>query len=138
MGKDELIKEAILYGGESQMQKYGEALRGKPAEEGLSAMVDVMVEELLNSDFQDACPIAAVAMASGTIDEDIRRACDNVFKGWQNSLAGYLERRGVTRADEKAQELYAMFEGAYVLSKAHRDVQYLQLQKKFIKMVLEA
>lgn len=138
MGKDELIKEAILYGGESQMQKYGDALRGKPAEEGLSAMVDVMVQELLNSDFQDACPIAAVAMASGIIDENIRQACDNVFKGWQNSLAGYLERRGVERANEKARELYAMFEGAYVLSKAHRDVQYLELQKKFIRMVLES
>lgn len=138
MGKDELIKEAILFGGEAQMQKYGEALRGKPVEEGLNAMVDVMVNELISSDFQDACPIAAVALAAGNIDEEIRKACDNVFKGWQNSLAGYLERRGVGNAGEKARELYAMFEGAYVLSKAHKDVKYLELQKKFVKTILEA
>ncbi|MHA7100067.1 TetR/AcrR family transcriptional regulator [Roseivirga pacifica] len=137
-GKDELIREAILYGGEIQMRKYGDALRGKPALEGLSAMVDVMAEELEKSDFQDACPIAAVAMAAGIIEEEIRVACDKVFKGWQNDLAGYLERRGVTNALEKAEELYAMFEGAYVLSKAHKDVKYLLLQKKYIALILNA
>lgn len=137
-GKDELIQAAILYGGESQMYKYGVALRGKGVEEGLSAMIDVMVNELLDSDFEDACPIAAVAIAAGTIDEKIRKACDKVFKGWQDNLAGYLERRDVKNAEEKARQLYAMFEGAFVLSKAHRDVKYLELQKKFIKVVLES
>ncbi len=137
-GKDELIQEAILYGGEAQMLKYGNALRGKGVEEGLNAMIDVMIEELLASNFEDACPIAAVALASGTIDERIRKACDNVFKGWQNSLSGYLERRGVSNAEEKSQQLYAMFEGAYVLSQAHQDVKYLLLQKKFMKSILEA
>lgn len=137
-GKDELVIAAILYGGEAQMLKYGQALRGKPAEEGLCAMVDVMANELADSNFEDACPIAAVAMASGAIDETIRKACDNVFIGWQNDLAGYLERRGIENTTEKSQQLYAMFEGAYVLSKAHRDLKYLELQKKFIKSVLEA
>ncbi len=137
-GKDELIQEAIMYGGEAMMMKYGEALRGKDAADGLSAMVDVMVEELRNSDFEDACPIAAVALAAGNIDEKIRKACDKVFKGWQSNLSGYLERRGITNAEEKANELYAMFEGGYVLSKAHRDLNYLEMQKKFIKIVLEA
>lgn len=137
-GKDELIREAVYWGGESQMQKYGNALRGKPAEEGLADMVDVMVEELINSNFEDGCPIAAVAMASGTIDEEIREACAKVFVGWQNNLAGYLERRGVDNAQVKAEELYSMFEGAYVLSKAHRDVKYLQLQKKFIRTILNS
>ncbi|OEK06584.1 TetR/AcrR family transcriptional regulator [Roseivirga misakiensis] len=137
-GKDELIQAAIIYGGEAMMQKYGDAIRGKDAAEGLSAMVDVMVKELKDSDFEDACPIAAVALASGVIDENIRKACDRVFKGWQSSLAGYLERRGVEKAEEKANELYAMFEGGYVLSKAHKDLSYLELQKKFIKVILEA
>jgi len=137
-GKDELIKAAVLYGGEAMMEKYGNALRGKEAQEGLEAMVDVMVKELEISGFEDACPIAAVAMASGTIDENIRKVCDRVFTGWQNSLAGYLERRGISQAEEKSKQLYAMFEGGYVLSKAHRDLKYLEMQKKFIKVVLEA
>ena len=137
-GKDELIQAAILYGGEAMMLKYGEALRGKEAFEGLSAMVDVMIDDLKDSDFEDACPIAAVAMASGAIDETIRKVCDRVFTGWQNNLAGYLERRGIENTTEKSQQIYAMFEGAYVLSKAHRDIKYLELQKKFIKSVLES
>ena len=137
-GKDELIREAVYYGGENQMQKYGEALRGKTAEQGLSDMIDVMVDELLKSNFEDGCPIAAVAMAAGTIDEEIREACAKVFIGWQNNLEGYLERRGVKNAQIKAEELYSMFEGAYVLSKAHKDVKYLLLQKRFIETILNS
>lgn len=137
-GKDELIIAAVLYGGEAQILKYGEALRGKTAEAGLNAMIDVMSKELIDSNFEDACPIAAVALAAGNIDETIRKACDNVFKGWQQNLAGYLERRGVENTTEKSQQLYAMFEGAYILSQAHRDVKYLELQKKFIRSVLES
>ena len=137
-GKDELIREAVYYGGENQMQKYGEALRGKTAEQGLSDMIDVMVDELLKSNFEDGCPIAAVAMAAGTIDEEIREACAKVFIGWQNNLEGDLERRGVKNAQIKAEELYSMFEGAYVLSKAHKDVKYLSLQKRFIETILNS
>lgn len=137
-GKDELIREAVYWGGENQMQKYGNALKGKPADQGLSDMIDVMIDELLNSDFEDGCPIAAVAMAAGTIDDEIREACAKVFVGWQNNLAGYLERRGIENAQAKAEELYSMFEGAFVLSKAHKDVKYLLLQKKFINTILNS
>ncbi|WP_421977218.1 TetR/AcrR family transcriptional regulator [Roseivirga seohaensis] len=137
-GKNGLIRQAIQYGGEAQMLKYGEALRGKPALEGLSAMVDVMINDLLESDYKDACPITAVAAVATSMDEDIRLACENIFKGWQENLAGYLERRGVSKANQKAEQLYAMFEGAFVLSQAHKDVKYLKNQKIYIPIILNS
>ncbi len=137
-GKNGLIREAILHGGEAQMLKYGEALRGKPADEGLCGMVDVMIKELRESDFRDACPITAVAVAANTMTKEIQNACHEIFKGWQENLAGYLNRRGISDADEKAKQLYTMFEGAYVLSQAHRDTMYLENQKKFIPIILNS
>lgn len=137
-GKDELVREAVYFGGEIQMRKYGDALRGKSVDEGLSAMIDVMVKELEESNFEDACPIAAVAMASSAIDEDIRKACAKVFKGWQNDLAGYLDRRGISKSEEKAEQIYALIEGGFVLSKAHKDVNYLTSQRKLLKLIIES
>ena len=137
-GKDELIKAAIQYGGENQMMRYGVALKGKPAIEGFNAMVDVMIDDLLSSDFKDACPITAVAAVASSMDETIRVACEQIFKGWQDDLSGYLLRRGVTNAHQKAQQLYTMFEGAFVLSQAHKDVKFLAIQKTYIPIILKS
>ncbi|KYG79520.1 TetR/AcrR family transcriptional regulator [Roseivirga echinicomitans] len=137
-GKNGLIRQAIQYAGEAQMFKYGEALRGKEALEGLSAMVDVMINDLLDSDYKDACPITAVAAVATSMDENIRLACEHIFKGWQENLAGYLERRGVSDANQKAEQLYSMFEGAFVLSQAHKDVKYLKNQKIYIPIILNS
>ena len=135
-GKDELIREAVVHGGRSHLRRYGEALRGKQVMDGLFAVIDAMIVELRDSDFRDACPIAAVAVASGSINEDIRAACDAVFARWEGALAVYLKRCGVEGAAEKAKELYVLFEGAYILAKAHRNVAYLELQKRFIPTVI--
>lgn len=137
-GKDGLIQAAILHGGEAQMLKYSEALRGKEALDGLNAMIDVMISDLLESDFQDACPITAVAVAASTMSKEIQQACHQIFEAWQDGLAGYLRRRGVKHSTEKANQLYAMFQGAFVLSQAHRDVVHLRSQKKFIALVLSS
>jgi len=137
-GKDGLIQAAIVHGGEVQMSKYGDALRGKEAAEGLNAMIDVMINDLLESDFEDACPITAVAVAASTMSKEIQQACHEIFEAWQDGLAGYLKRRGVKGAQEKANQLYVMFEGAFVLSQAHRDVVHLENQKKFIAIILNS
>lgn len=137
-GKDELIREAVVHGGRAHIRRYGAALQGKPVVEGLCAVIDAMETELRDSDFRDACPIAAVAMASGSINEDIRAACDTVFLRCEGALAVYLKRHGVKGADKKARELYVLFEGAYILAKAHRDLAYLELQKRFIPTIIDS
>ena len=137
-GKDSLVCEAVLYGGREQMQRYGAALKGKGAEEGLLAIIDVMIDDLEKSDFAEACPIALVALETNEATEDIRLACDQMFKDWQSGLALYLEKRGITNGLEKSEQFYALLEGGFILSKAHRDVKYLHQQKKLVKMILNS
>lgn len=137
-GKESLVSEAVKYGGRQQMDRYGAALRGKGAEEGLKAIIDVMINDLERTDFEEACPIAIVALEASEATEDIRKACDEMFRSWQKGLAAYLERRGVENALEKSEQFYALLEGGFILSKAHRDVKYLQQQKRLVKMILES
>ena len=56
----------------------------------------------------------------------------------QLGLARYLEKRGISNGLEKAEQFYALLEGGFILSKAHRDVKYLQQQKKLVRLVLES
>ena len=137
-GKESLVTEAVKYGGRAQMDRYAAALKGKGAEEGLLAIIDVMIEDLENSDFCEACPIAIVALEASESTEDIRKACDDMFKSWQLGLARYLEKRGISNGLEKAEQFYALLEGGFILSKAHRDVKYLEQQKKLIGLILKA
>ena len=137
-GKESLVTEAVKYGGKAQMERYGAALKGKGAEEGLVAIIDVMIEDLRNTDFCEACPIAIVALEASEATEDIRKACDEMFKSWQVGLAHYLEKRGISKGLEKAEQFYALLEGGFILSKAHRDVKYLEQQKPLIGLILKA
>ncbi len=137
-GKESLVCEAVKFGGKSQMERYGKALRGKGAEEGLLAIIDVMIEDLERTNFEEACPIAIVALEASESTEDIRKACDEMFKGWQIGLAHWLEKRGITNGLEKSEQFYAMLEGGFILSKAHRDVKYLEQQKKLVAMILNS
>ena len=129
-GKESLVSEAVKYGGKAQMERYGAALKGKGAEEGLLAIIDVMIEDLQSSDFCEACPIAIVALEASESTEAIRKACDDMFKSWQLGLA-------ISNGLEKAEQFYALLEGGFVLSKAHRDVKYLQQQKRLVRLILE-
>lgn len=137
-GKESLVSQAVKFAGRMQMERYIDAVRGKGAEEGLIAIIDVMINDLKTSDFAEACPIAIVALEASAATEDIRRACDAMFKDWQKGLAVYLEKRGITNGLEKSEQFYAVLEGGFVLSKAHRDVKYLEQQKKLVKMILDS
>ena len=137
-GKESLVSDAVKFAGRLQMERYIDAVRGKGAEEGLLAIIDVMIKDLERTDFTEACPIAIVALEASAATEEIRRACDAMFKDWQQGLAAYLEKRGIENSLEKSEQFYAMLEGGFVLSKAHKDVKYLHQQKKLVKMILES
>jgi TetR/AcrR family transcriptional repressor of lmrAB and yxaGH operons len=79
-----------------------------------------------------------VALEASESTEDIRKACDAMFKGWQVGLAHWLEKRNIDNGLEKSEQFYALLEGGFILSKAHRDTKYLEQQKKLIKMILKS
>ena len=86
-------------------------------------------ETLRETDYADACPIATVALEVSSTDEELRRACADVFEAW---IAGGTERfalEGIPRprARELTIQMLALLEGAFVLSRALRSTEPVEL-----------
>lgn len=137
-GKDQLIVASISYSGDRMQKKYQDALRSKGAYEGLCAVIDTLKTEMENSNFKHGCPIATVALDVASHNEEIRTICKDMYTSWQDGLATYLESRGVSDPLQKSKLFFTMIEGAFVLAKAHHDLSFLELQKNYFKVILEA
>jgi hypothetical protein len=77
------------------------------------------------SDYADACPIATVALEVSSTSEPMRLACADVFESWVDAATERLVEVGLTRkrSRELAFSLIAALEGAFVLSRALRSTE---------------
>lgn len=75
------------------------------------------------TDYQDACPIATVALEIASTNEPMRMAAAAAFDSWLVVLEQRLFEAGITkpRAHEIAIELFCLIEGAFLLSRTTRD-----------------
>jgi AcrR family transcriptional regulator len=107
---------------------------------GIRAFFEGAAETLRETDYADACPIATVALEVSSTNEELREACADVFEGW---VAGGTERfvaEGISR--ERARELViqtiAALEGAFVLSRALRSTEPVELAGAMVADSIEA
>ncbi|HEX4732092.1 MAG TPA: TetR/AcrR family transcriptional regulator [Solirubrobacterales bacterium] len=69
------------------------------------------------TDYEDACPIATVALEVASTDDRLRAATAAVFERWTEALTERLGDRG------KALAVIAALEGAFVLCRASRGTE---------------
>src|SRR5207245_8400285 len=84
-------------------------------------------EHMATAGFVEGCPIAAVALDTGTDGDRLRPACDWAITGWVTMLAERLraEGRGPEEAESLALTAIAAFEGALILCRARRSLEPL-------------
>jgi AcrR family transcriptional regulator len=93
------------------------------------AFFDAAAETVRESGYADACPIATVALEVSSVSEPLREACADVFNGWIDALADRFRTAGIPadRARELATTVLALLEGAFVLCRATRTTEALEL-----------
>ena len=117
-GKQQLADEVIRAGG-----AFFQALATATYDEGSTPEVSVRsmfthaAETLAATDFQDACPIATVALEVASTDELLRRSTAEVFEEWTVALTDRLGDR------DQALAVLAALEGAFVLCRAQRSTE---------------
>jgi AcrR family transcriptional regulator len=120
-GKRELGEEVIHRSG-----AFFEALvtavydREESAEASIRAVFRGAAETLEATGYEDACPIATVALEVASTDETLRRATADAFEGWCDALARRLGDR------DKALAVIVALEGAFVLCRATRGTEAMR------------
>jgi AcrR family transcriptional regulator len=86
-------------------------------------------ETLRATDYADACPIETVALEVASTNEPLRKATAEVFESWIASGAERFAAAGIPkrRARELAISMIALLEGAFVLSRAMRSTDPLEI-----------
>jgi Transcriptional regulator len=123
-GKEELGVEALRAGG--VMYRELVEMVYAPGTDVVTAtrnFADGAAAILEATDFQDACPIATVALEIASTNEPMRVAAADAFESWLVVLRQRLVAAGVgkRRAREIAVELFCLIEGAFLLSRTTRE-----------------
>lgn len=129
-GKEQLGEEAIRWSGAI----YGLLAPAifDPAPDVATGVEDFFAgaaEQLVETDYADACPIATIALEVASTSEPLRQATADVFESWIAGLATRFAAAGIER--ERARELsiamLSALEGAFVLCRALRTTEPLRI-----------
>jgi hypothetical protein len=84
-------------------------------------------QHLRETDYEDACPIATVALEVSSSSEAMRIACAEVFESWIAAGLPRFTAAGVPapRARELVIAMISALEGAFVLARASRSTEAL-------------
>jgi AcrR family transcriptional regulator len=107
---------------------------------GVRAFFAGAAETLRETDFADACPIATVSLEVSSTSEELREACADVFNLWIEGGTARFVEAGLTKKQSRALviEMLAGLEGAFVLSRALRSTEPVELAGKAAATAIEA
>jgi AcrR family transcriptional regulator len=97
-------------------------------------------EHLRETDYVDACPIATIALEVSSTSETLRTACAEVFESWIVGGAQRHEQAGLSpkKARELTIAMLAALEGAFVLARATRSTEPLDVAGEMVAVTVEA
>jgi AcrR family transcriptional regulator len=127
-GKEQIGAETIRSSG----ALYGLLIEAviDPAPDLVTGMRDFFAgaaEHLRESGYEDACPIATVALEVASTSEPLRQATHEVFETWMTAISERFRAGGM--ANERARALsiqvLSLLEGAFILCRAARSTEAL-------------
>jgi AcrR family transcriptional regulator len=129
-GKEELGEEVVRSAGAMYYELW--EMIAAQAPDVVSATADFFAGAavvLEATDYVDACPIETVALEVASTNDRLRRATADVFESWIAGIAGHMVAAGVepTRARALGIEVINALEGAFVLSRAMRSTEPLEV-----------
>ena len=140
-GKEQLGAEAIRVSGAIYALLIPAVL--DPAPDPVTGVRDFFAgaaEHLRETGYEDACPIATVALEVSSSSETMREACAEVFESWITAGAARHSAAGISA--EKARELtigmLSALEGAFVLSRALRSTEPLEIAGELVARAVES
>jgi AcrR family transcriptional regulator len=140
-GKDQLAANVIVSSGQMYQELVEAVFDAAP--DVLTGVHDCFAgaaETLRETGYADACPIATVALEVASTNEPLRLATAEVFERWITSSTERFSAAGIP--DGKARELaigmIAALEGAFVLSRALRSTEPLDVARTHAAAAVEA
>ncbi|MEU3465415.1 TetR/AcrR family transcriptional regulator [Streptomyces sp. NPDC006733] len=142
-GKEQLVNEAVTWGGRYAGNRVGRFLAAlpEPTPSGLFAeMVRQWTDEYQRDGFAGGCPVAAATVDCAESVASTRKAASGAFATWTESVAAALTEMGVApgRAEALATLMISALEGAILLARAEQDTRALATVVRELGPLLDA
>jgi AcrR family transcriptional regulator len=140
-GKQELGAEAIRQSGALYELLIPAVLDPAPdLATGIRNFFAGAAQHLVDTDYQDACPIATVALEIASTSESLRVACADVFECWIAAGAARHEAAGLSpvQARQLTIGMLAALEGAFELARALRATEPLEIAGELAAKAVES
>jgi AcrR family transcriptional regulator len=140
-GKEELGAETVRWSG----ALYGQLidLFFQPGDDPVDSTIRFFngaADNLRDTDYIDACPIATVALEVASTSEVLRQATADVFESWLSTLVDRFTGLGLAdaAAHDVAVALFCLLEGAFILARATRDEEHVRAAGRTAASVVAA
>jgi AcrR family transcriptional regulator len=141
-GKEELAERVIETAGPFFAALVAATMEPAPSDPvaWVEAFFAGAAENVEASGYQDACPIATVALEVASTSERLRLATAGAFGDWIDAIAEWLRRLGVPEAELRplATSLLAALEGGFVLARATRSTEPLEAAGRSMAAAMRA
>ncbi len=129
-GKEQLGAETIRASGALYIELFASIVAQAP--DVLTAVGDFFdgaAQTLVETDYEDACPIATVALEVASTSEPLREATADVFDSWIAGATAYFHAVGIPRerSRELALSMLCLLEGAFIFCRAMRSTEPLRV-----------
>ena len=139
-GKEELGAESIRISGALYEQLIPLVFDSAPDfPTGVRWFFAGAAQHLIETDYEDACPIATVALEISRVSEPMRQACSDVFDSWIAAGLSRHQDAGLDPAEARRLTIamIAALEGAFVLARAKRTIEPLEIAGEFVAQAVE-
>jgi AcrR family transcriptional regulator len=129
-GKDQLAAEVIRRGGYFFQVLVESVFDAAPdLVTGVRDCFEGAAETVRATHYQDACPIATIALEVASTNEPLREATAEVFETWIAAAADRFRSAGIPAKDarELGAAMIMSLEGAFLLSRATRSTKPLEI-----------
>ena len=140
-GKQQLGDEVIRRAGQMYFELVSAIFDAAPGVvQGTSDVFIGAAAVLQATDYADACPIETVALEVASSNEPLRQATADVFESWIDGATARYEAAGIdaAKARELAIFLIAALEGAFVLTRAMKSTEAIQIAGEMASGVVRA
>ena len=139
-------------GGKEQLGAEAVRTSGKLYEQLIPAVFDIApdpvtgvrmffagaAQHLVETDYEDACPIATVALEVSSSSEVMREACADVFESWISAGAERYPEIDPETARALTIAMLAALEGAFVLARALRATEPLTIAGEMVAEMVQS
>jgi len=127
-GKEQLAIAALRAAGAATSTEIEKVLAtSSDAKAAIAGFINLLKSQLTESSFRRGCPIATVALETAAENGKIQEACSEVYLSWTSLLEKAMIGFGMPKkkAADFADILICSVEGALVVTRAHRNLRYM-------------